>query len=107
MSEHTRGPWSIQRYTNYEGFSIWAEGAGCIAERWWASPVEDIPILANAQLIAAAPEMLAALEGLYSETVSYITVNHLGDPHHNQTMKLARAAIAKAKPEAAALAVSR
>lgn len=52
---------------------------------------------ANQRLFVAAPGLLAALEALYTETVSYIEVNNLGDPHHNQSMQDARAAIAKAK----------
>ena len=35
--KHTPTPWKIQRYTNYEGFSISSETEplfGCIAERW-------------------------------------------------------------------------
>lgn len=44
-----------------------------------------------------AAEVLAALKGLHDATVDYIQINHLGDPHHNQVMKAARAAIAKAE----------
>jgi hypothetical protein len=36
-----------------------------------------------------------ALSMLYAEQVDYITLNHLGDPHHNQSMKLARAALSQ------------
>lgn len=34
-----------------------------------------------------------ALSMLYEETADYIRVNHLGDMHHNSSMKLARAAL--------------
>lgn len=64
MSGHTPGPWSIQRYTNYHGFSIWAAGR-LLAERWYASPLDesgDAEMAANARVIAAAPEMLEALK---------------------------------------------
>jgi hypothetical protein len=61
-AQHTPGPWEINKYLNYEGFSIYGpDGTGCIAERWWPSKT-DIPIEANARLIAAAPEMLLELE---------------------------------------------
>jgi hypothetical protein len=43
----------------------------------------------------AWPELLEALQMLYAEQVDYITLNHLGDPHHNQSMKLARAALSQ------------
>lgn len=35
-----------------------------------------------------------ALEALYLEQVDYIKINSLGDPHHNQSMKRAREALA-------------
>lgn len=34
-----------------------------------------------------------ALYDLYLETIDYITINHLGDPHHNRSMKQARDAL--------------
>jgi hypothetical protein len=52
---------------------------------------------ANARLIAAAPELLAALKALYEETADYIRINYLGDVHHNHSMQMARDAIAKAE----------
>jgi hypothetical protein len=63
MAEHTPGPWEIRQYTNYYGYSIDAEGRGCIAERWYDLP-QDQPygneIPANARLISAAPDLLEA-----------------------------------------------
>jgi hypothetical protein len=59
--QFTPGPWTIGGYKNY-GFSIWAKEAGCIAGRWWPSRNETIPVVANAYLIAAAPDMYAALQ---------------------------------------------
>jgi hypothetical protein len=63
-SKHTPGPWDVARYSNYEGFSIWAPGAGCIAERWSPSEDRDTPFEANARLIAAAPELLEACRAM-------------------------------------------
>lgn len=51
---------------------------------------------ANARLIASAPELLAALEALHDEVAEYQKINHTGG-YDNHAMKLARAAIAKAK----------
>lgn len=51
---------------------------------------------ANARLIAAAPDLLAALQAIVDENVDYMTINHLGDPEQQHNIKLARAAIAKA-----------
>jgi len=51
----------------------------------------------NACLMAAAPDLLEALKILYEETADYIRINNLGDVHHNCSMQMARAAIAKAE----------
>lgn len=34
-----------------------------------------------------------ALAHLYQETANYITINNLGDVHHNQSMQKAKAAL--------------
>lgn len=51
---------------------------------------------ANAQAIAALPDLVEALQALYQDTADYIKLNNLGDVHHNQSMKLAAAALKKA-----------
>ncbi len=38
-------------------------------------------------------ELESALRGLYEDTADYIQVNDLGNVHHNQSMKDARAAL--------------
>lgn len=52
---------------------------------------EAIPELRS--LLKRHEEMRLALEILYEETKDYITINHLGDPHHNRSMQLAREAL--------------
>jgi hypothetical protein len=62
---HSKGPWEVNQYSNYEGYSISAEKRGCIAERWYPTELdeqENAEMAANAQLIAAAPELLDALK---------------------------------------------
>jgi len=53
----TPGPWMVQQYSTHVGFSVWADGRGCIAERWYditqAKPYGD-EIGGNAAFIAAA-----------------------------------------------------
>lgn len=65
--KHTPPPWELNKYEDFTGFSIWAQGRGCIAERWYdkdqESPYGD-EIVANGRLISAAPDLLAALENL-------------------------------------------
>jgi hypothetical protein len=54
---HTKEPWELVRYSNYEGFSIWGklgEMDGCIAERWHKmklSEKDNRKMKANAQRI--------------------------------------------------------
>lgn len=56
MSKHTPGPW-----TQYEG-EVRAAGHGLISRSYYGSP--DGPGAANARLIAAAPDLLEALQKL-------------------------------------------
>jgi len=51
----------------------------------------------DASLIAAAPELLEALEDIVEEKADYMRRNNLGDPEKEHTIKRARAAISKAK----------
>lgn len=98
MSEakHTPGPWSIQEYSNFSGWSVSAPVRGCIAERWYptSDAVERIypkdEMAANARLIAAAPEMLEALRRMAARFLC----TH---PDDVAIAEQARAAIAKAE----------
>lgn len=46
-----------------------------------------------AKLTSERDRLRKALQILYDETADYIRVNHLGDIHHNQSMKTARDAL--------------
>lgn len=64
----TPGEWEAARYSNYAGWSIYApSGAGCIAERWYATGQQD-EIPRNDLWIAAAhnafPALIARLEAM-------------------------------------------
>lgn len=76
---HTPGPWEVQDDC---ATSIWA-GGHYIAETYTDGE-------ANARLIAAAPDLLAALEAIVA------ICEQLDVPNH-QHAQLARFAIAKAK----------
>ena len=101
MSKHTPGPWEIKshfdscyRYISAPEHIALAQVVWCVEEEE-RSPVCE----ANAHLIAAAPELLEALEMGYRETMDYIRLNHLPGAEDNHWLQLARAAIAKAKGE--------
>jgi hypothetical protein len=94
---HTQGPWHVGA-GNGEG-SIFADDGRTRLEiggttlysiaqitRGWNEAEDE----ANARLIAAAPEMLAALEELLAD-------KYLADPINADRMEKARAAVAKVK----------
>lgn len=91
-TQHTPGPWTT-------------DGAACTGDLDVISPAGRITLIdcefsdesedvltANARLISAAPELLAAIEGLLNALPSATT---------HPAIKAARAAIAKATGEAA------
>ena len=89
MDKHTKGPW---RLSEEKFSSLYVEPFIC------AIFGTDKTAEANARLIAAAPELLEALENLHANIAEYARINNLGG-FGNQDMQQARAAIAKAKGE--------
>ena len=62
MSRHTLGTWEVvKRLSSGSAYGIWKDGAliADIAKRPWTRETEE---LANAQLIASAPNLLKACE---------------------------------------------
>ena len=102
MAKHTKGPWCVDaghRGTAWNIDTADDQIAIALAQQLVGDDLHQTKRAANARLIAAAPDLLEALEVLYNETADYITINHLGDIHHNQSMRAARNAIAKARGE--------
>jgi hypothetical protein len=103
-TKHTPGPWTITRKHTPPIFD-----RGCIAIGPDIAAIQvpelDTASEANARLIAAAPDLLAAL----ARAVAYLDANRpkgkISDifsklnEHENDVLKPARAAIAKAKGE--------
>lgn len=107
-AKHTPGPWTAYKRPEPVGYAEWEIHYGtdteCVAE----VVHED----ANALLIAAAPELLAALEAALTVIDDYLTYEHNGDPwtedaramgemdiddyERDGRLESARAAIAKA-----------
>ena len=88
MSEtkHTPGPWSA-REPNGPG-NGWRAGPAWLGEAPWSDETR-----ANAHLIAAAPDMLAALEA----ALAYLTM--AGTDHAEPTRAILRAVLKKARGE--------
>ena len=88
MSKHTAGPWRIQEsfVNNGQRWSILFRDDS----KWLASVLHNNndESMANAKLMAAAPELLEALESLLEQTRQY---------GHTAEITAAEAAIAKAK----------
>jgi hypothetical protein len=94
MSNHTPGPWEIKLHPD-DGYRYISgpKHIGLAQVVWCMSYEERSPVCeANARLIAAAPELLEALENLLKvHEGEGGTQRHAGD--------IARAAIEKAKGE--------
>ena len=93
MSKHTPGPWQIDWYICREkGKELWrvprSIGPACADHDHWAGNHITVDA-ADAHLIAAAPDLLEALQDMVSDHAS------LSDA----TLACARAAIAKATGE--------
>ena len=110
MSKHTQGPWEFleeKEYNNVPFISIRKKGfiliddpdadeKNSIAGIWSTKPID----FANARLIAAAPELLEALEFFLS--LPAVIATHEGSGWSAENVKkieAARAAIAKVKGE--------
>lgn len=110
MSKHTKGPWHVVlsdnatphiMHENGHDFTDISEISSCVC----VMPAEitySYNSLANARLIAAAPELLEALEGFVDFPADTFDGDH--DQAFTMTVRLndmrkARAVIAKAKGE--------
>jgi hypothetical protein len=99
-AKHTRGPWEL-----LGGFTVGSE-TGSAWERIAITP-DDLPELeriANARLIAAAPELLEALDECVNALEDYIprieAQNEMTSLNYGRNvMAVARAAIRRAKGE--------
>jgi hypothetical protein len=96
--QHTPGPWTITRYEDepetYVYFQApdWLNFARAAIRR--VDDAEDSPTgIANARLIAAAPDMLEALESAADELERIADIHGYG---RASILRAARAAIAKA-----------
>lgn len=103
MTQHTEGPWQVrltqsghiarQRIDD----SRYIDGPDGLAVAFAAdynSEERDAEIDANARLIAAAPDLLAALEGLFP-LLDFVSQQYRGD--YDVEIAAADAAIAKAQ----------
>lgn len=98
---HTPGPWTTDEQEHHEphqDIKIKANKHHTVCTLW----IDDAPVRdfnsaqkANARLIAAAPDLLEALQWAMSE-IEALNINRDLDPSHNEAVNAANAAIAKA-----------
>lgn len=100
MSKHTPGPWHVVPYGDGDSLVVCSDEAGDFRIAFMATMIgpEEIdgPIRANARLIAAAPELLEALE----MCLQWIEDDEAAHGRPFGAGNLARRAISKAKGEA-------
>lgn len=105
-AQHTRGPWTLN--TQYADIEVRGpvESGVLIAvmSPWGVAADAPNPQQANARLIAAAPDLLAALKALHDNMHAQDSANGVEPPtedDYRQCMRDAAAAIAKATGSAA------
>ena len=92
MSGHTPGPWMVDgeqvasQTMNVVGYFVGVERNGRVGQSFVNCMVDDRTALANARLIAAAPEMLGALREC---------AKTLEDAYENWHAEIVRALIAR------------
>ena len=106
--KHTKGPW--ESFICDDG-GEWSGWPLCVTQandddkvivrtggQWpykWDASTSQVEAVANARLIAAAPDLLEALQGLLADIQDYQRINNLGG-ENNHWQVISRAAIAKA-----------
>lgn len=98
MSGHTPGPWRIA--PEFSVLSVWS-GDTEVASAWRESGwIDEATQRANARLIAAAPDLLAACEAMLAhEVYTYEGNLEARVTVPRDVIDQLRAAIAKARPE--------
>lgn len=100
-AKHTAGPWRAAKGGGGTMSILRVQGDELVAyiPHGWPKAQRE----ANARLIAAAPDLLAALIDLRDDCVEYCRINNLsnddGKPGSNHAMRRAAEAIAKAEGE--------
>ena len=104
MSKHTPGPWTLNTVRTSSGLCHkvgpfpWKDGKqnyACIYDDYPGYGDGTPELIANSHIIAAAPDLLKALEELLTRAEL-----ELADPDDVHEVYIARIAIAKAKGEA-------
>lgn len=97
-TKHTPGPWTADECTDHDGYRTIRPGDGTPNGDIHAEVIATVYEDADAQLIAAAPELLEALRTLYRDVEFLIEDGTLpASARNHAAMSEARAAIQKAE----------
>lgn len=89
-TKHTPGPWGIEQFGSDRMAEVRVDGRlACLLHSFHKIATEEDS--ANLRLIAAAPDLLESLRGLYAAMACYEST-----PEETLALEYARAAIAKA-----------
>lgn len=98
-TSHTPGPWEVfDSMEDGDTYGIDGADGSAVVYYGYRNKEEGIPEKANARLIAAAPELLEALEALDNYVSNNLTTEYpTGVDINAAPFEVARAAIAKAR----------
>ncbi|MBF0151730.1 MAG: hypothetical protein HQL84_17060 [Magnetococcales bacterium] len=94
MSEHTPGPWTVTRHRDGSGGYLITDSKVVIRATTYGCNTHEEEN-ANAHIIAAAPELLEALESLVDQVALHLSAFRVGPLDTN--IEAAKAVIAKAR----------
>lgn len=94
---HTPGPWKTQTHISLDRLEIRDANGRRIAECAMVFPMSAKTHDANASLIAAAPELLAALEEAKQFIQNGIEYGYINTPEDEDVLEVIKKAIRKAK----------
>lgn len=97
MTNHTPGPWKVHDEYGSIGSITNADGSIVVAQAQQVEPRSQAVRVANAHLIASAPDLLLALERITSSYRSLLTRRPVRDV--DETLAEVDAAIRKARGE--------
>lgn len=100
MAGHTKGPWIVKSGSIIPSDGtlrhVYPDGSRSSLAKVWPMNLPKGEYDANAQLMAAAPDLLEALKALWCDIVEYNIINHMPNANNNHAMLQAAAAMAKA-----------
>lgn len=96
-SKHSLAPWYVEQGKGWDGYAVFSHSGEFVASTRGPGPARESK-LANARLIAAAPELLASLKEMVADLVSHATLGL--NEREVDMLRRAESAIAKSEGKA-------